>query len=185
MNDEHFRINNPATEHPKKKANLPPSLLSRRPSIHRFNIANEEKAKPTHQKKRRLTTDKNYAMKPNSSHSILFYDERETNDRSLTTLNLKKMKENSKKTKNQEKKDLFCQFDLFICCTYIHTYLVPTYYTYMRSFCPLSLFLSKKNSEFFFLCIPPMKSRIGEERKGKGKKKKKKKRGDPFHILPT
>lgn len=154
VNDEHFRVNNPANRTPKKRSTLPPSLLSRRPSIHRFNIAIE---KPTHEKKRRLTTYKNHAMKPNPSHSILFYDERETNDRSLI-LNFKTKKKIRKfeNKKSIEKKRYSCEFDLFICCTYtyIHT-LVPTYYTYMRSFCPLSLSLSKKTYEFFFWILPP------------------------------
>lgn len=64
---------------------------------------------------------------------------------------------------------------MFICCTYIHTYLVPPIHTYMRSFCPLSL-QKRKDSEFFFCFFYLTESRIGEEKKRKGNKKERKKK---------
>lgn len=119
------------------------------------------------------------------SHSILFYDERETNDRSLTrdfkTKKIRKF-ENSK-TNNQQKKRWFCEFHLFICCTYIHTYLVPTYYTYMRSFCPLSLQKTKKKAPSLFCFSLRWKvgsDRRGKEKKGQKEKKEKKKKENRF-----
>lgn len=171
MNDEHFRINNPANRTPKKKqTNLPPSLLSRRPSIHRFNIAIEKESK-THppKKQRRLTTHKTHA---NPSHSSSTTNEKRTIDPSPALSRRRRKFEK----KNQLKKKSFLRVRL-VYMLYIHTYytyLVPTYYTYMRSFCP-----------FPSISQPPPPPR-GEEKQGKGKKKRKTKKRKSFSsYLPT
>lgn len=122
-------------------------------------------------------------MKRNPSHPIRFYDERETNDRSLIRNFKKKKEKNRKKKRNQlKKKRFFCEFDLFICCTYIRTYLVPTYLLYIHEVI-LSIISLKKRKDSEFFLFSPTKSRRGEEKKCKGKKRKEK-RGDPFYILP-
>lgn len=129
------------------------------------------KAKPTHEKKRRLTTTyKNHAMKPNPSHPILFYDERETIDPSPAISRRRKFEKGKKK----RKKRVFCEFDLFICCTYIRTYLVPTYYTYIHE---VILSIISKKPLFF---LPKEKS----ERKRKVREKKRRKSFSHRTYLP-
>lgn len=164
-----FELTIPRTEHPKKsQTSLPPFSLAVHPSTHRDNIAIEKKAKPTHEKKRKLTADKNHA---NPCHSIL---RRTRNERSIPRPEFQD-EENSKirKQKIDKKNDLPASSTcLYVVHTY-YTYLVPpTYYTYMRSFCPLSHLSKKENLRVLLLFFSLLtKSQRGEEKKGKGKKK--------------
>lgn len=123
-----FELTIPRTEHPQKNPNLPPSLLSPpiHPSIQPYHRKRKQNP-PTKKEKRRLTADKNYAMKPNLLHPILFYDERETNDRSLI-LNFKTKKKIRKfEKKISVEKMIFLRVRLvyMLYILYIHTYMVP------------------------------------------------------------
>lgn len=116
---------------------------------------------------------------------ISFYDERETNDRSLTTLNLKTKKKIWKEKKKSIEKMIFLRVRLVYMLyiyTYIHTwYLLLYIYEVILS---IIHHLSKENpSEFFFLFSPSTKSQRGKERKGKGEKKGKKKGKKKEEIL--
>lgn len=181
-----FELTFPRTEHPPKKIN-PPSLpsLSLRPSIHRFNISIENASKTHPRKKKTKINGRQESCDEIKFIHISFYDERETNDRSLI-LNLKKKKKKIWKRKISIEKMIFLRVRLVYMLyiyTYIHTYLVPTYYTYMRSFCPSSLQKRKTLSSCFVFC-PNEKS----ERKRKVRAKKvraKKKENKREEILFT
>lgn len=104
---------------------------------------------------------------------ILFYDERETNDRSLTTLNFKTKKKKNWKRKISilKKKGFSCEFDLFICCTYytyIHTwYLLLYIYEVVLSIISLS-----QPPPLRVLFVFPPNEMSERKRKVRAKKKK-------------
>lgn len=187
-----FELTIPRTEHQKKTpTNLPPSLLSRRPSIHRFNIAIENESK-THPPRKTKINDLQESC--DETKFIPFYST--TNEKRmidpLSSISRRRRKfENSKirKQKIDKKKDFSCEFDLFICCTYIHTYIHTWYlllYIYEVILSIISFSLKKNLRVLFFGFCPLRKSRRGEEKKGKGKKKEgEEEKGNPFHIVPT
>lgn len=107
-------------------------------------------------------------MKPNPC-SIPFYsttNEKRTIDPSPS---ISRRRKEIWKTKNQEKKRWFCEFDLFICCTYtyMHTwYLLLYIHEVILSI--ISFSLKKKLRVLFLFFLPNDKS----ERKRKEKKRK-------------
>lgn len=164
-----FELTIPRTEHQKKN---PPSLLSLRPSIHRFNIAIENASKTHIPKKTKINGRQELC---DETKFIPFHsttNEKRTIDPSPAISRRRKF-ENSKIRKqkiNQAKKRFFCEFDLFTCCTYTHTYLVPTYLLYIYEVILSIISLSKKSLRVCFVFLPNEKS----ERRGKDKEGQKK-----------
>lgn len=112
------------------------------------------------------------------SHSILFYDEREMNDRSLI-LNLK-----TKKFRKKKKRFLRVRL---VYMLYI-LYIPGTYLLYIHEVILSIISPKKKRLWVLFLFSPLTESRRGEEKKGKvraKKKKKKKKEIRSIFYLPT
>lgn len=144
-----FELTIPRTEHPKKTTTLPPSPLY--PPIHPSIQHCHRKGSKTHtrKKKRRLTTYKNHAMKPNSSHSIL---RRTRNERSIPHPEFQEDERKFEKKISIEKKKMVLRVRLVYMLyihTYIHTWYLPTIHIWGHSVHYLS---TPPPSSF---CFPP------------------------------
>lgn len=134
-----FELTIPRTEH-QKKSTLP--LFSRRPSIHRSNIAIENASKtPPRKKKRRLTADKNYAMKSNSSIFHSTTNEKRTIDPLPWILRRRRKFEKEEKKinwKNDIPASSTCLYVVHTIHTYMHTWYLPTIHIWGHSVYHLS-----------------------------------------------
>lgn len=167
VNDEYFWINNPANRTHQKKANNPPSLSSLPPSIHPSiqHCHRKWKQDPPTKKKTKIN-DRQESCDETKFHPILFYsttNEKRTIDPSPWISRRRRKFVNKKSI---EKKTIFCEFDLFICCTYL-TYILGTsylLYIYEVILSIISLKKEKTLSSVLFFLPNENSDRRGKER---------------------